>query len=394
MTPAAASQRQNGQGHGVLVTVLVPTHNRYPFLLRLLQYYRDLGAPFPMRVLDSSSDPADSAQLQMLMSALDVDWRRYDAHTLPTPKLYDGIRGVTTPYVVLWADDDLMVPRTIAAGAEFLEAHRDFSVTHGRSGLFELMTMHGGHLIVNTCRYPQPSYLDATAADRLLHYFQESTTLFYSVHRTPNLTKNLERCLSAGLGDWKRQGTFLHRSDVWVEQLLGCLALIQGKAQSLDGLYMMRERHAGVDSWEDLEHRLDFFEFVTSASFARGYQAFSRCLSSALIEAGISIRDAEGAVKRAAWAWCGDRLVRKWRARYCQPHRATQQRWQGVLRRAPRLRRLWRTVRSRLPAQEWMLEALLRPSWPYHEDFMPIYQAIMGVDGVTADSLAEPVKTP
>ncbi|PIQ84372.1 MAG: hypothetical protein COV75_02340, partial [Candidatus Omnitrophica bacterium CG11_big_fil_rev_8_21_14_0_20_63_9] len=118
------------------LTILVPTYNRSQLLARLLRYYEACGAPYPMRILDSSDEPATLPALSA--PAGRVTQVRYDAHTLPTTKLFDGLSQVTTPYVVVWADDDLMVPSSIAACAAFLDGHPEASVAHGYSELFQV----------------------------------------------------------------------------------------------------------------------------------------------------------------------------------------------------------------------------------------------------------------
>lgn len=379
---------------GQPLTIVVPTHNRPQFLRRLLRYYRLCGAPYPLHILDSSEGVEPDRVVEGLVGELGASYRRYEPGTGPVRKLADGVGHVATPYTVLWADDDLMVPRTMEAGVRFLEAHPDYSVAHGHSGLFQLTLTQGCPSIAFLGPYRQPAYRDERAGERLLHYFRDSTTLFYSVHRTANLQRNLSRCHACGFGD-QQPARFIHRSDVWAEQLLGCLSLVQGKAEQLDGLYLMRERHAGVDSWEEPTNRVDTFGWVTSPSFSSAYDAFSACLSGAIVEQErLSLMEAREAVKRAFWAALGATLSRKWQVYYGHNGVSGRRRWRDAARRVPGLRRAWRAVRALMPGADRAiaLEALLRPSSRYAEDFMPIYRAITTpwVDGARHKTQAEP----
>lgn len=368
------------------LTVLVLTYNRYPLLSRLLRYYQSCGSPFPMLILDSSSDAQGSEGLAGWLRAPGMTHVPYDPAISPTAKLDDGVRRVTTPYVLVWADDDLMVPRTMAEAVRFLEAHPDFSAAHGVSGVFDVGVGRGRQVHAGVAPYAQQSYLDETASQRLPHYLKDYSTLFYSVQRRAALSANLRLYQATGLGGSDTAGP-VHRSDWWVELVLACLAVIRGKVKRLDRLYMLRERHASTDSWKEAGEagrRLDLLDWVTCSSFAGAYRAFHACLSESLADRdGISTTKAQEVVKRAFWLlYLFPELQRKWDARYVQrgtpaPLRALR----DAARHVPALRRMWRAVRSRMPGQEFSLEALLRSSSPYHVDFMPIYRAVAEQDG-------------
>lgn len=393
------------------LTVLTLTYNRYPLLSRLLRYYQLCGAPFPLLILDSSSDARGSEGLAGWLRAPGMTHVPYDPSIPPTAKLEDGMTRVTTPYVVVWADDDLMVPRAMAAGVRFLDAHPEFSAAHGVSGLFQVGVERGRQVLAGVEPYPQSASTEETASQRLLHYLSDYTTLFYSVQRTSGLVVNLRRYRASGLGGSgtagpvhpEHQGTTraigmsphlgvvqettslgrvgLHRSDWWVELGLACLCVIQGKVQRLDGLYMLRERHPGIDSWKEggeAGKRLDVFDWVTCTSFARAYGAFQACLSEPLADQdSISVAQAQAVVKQAFWSYLSRALLKKWNIQYGRRGMPIPLRSLGeAVRRSPMLHRGWRAVRSRMPGQGLAVESLCQSSSPFYADFMPIYRAI------------------
>jgi len=359
------------------LTIVVPTRNRHRLLGRLLRYYRLCGAPFPIHILDSSDEAPIDPQTRQLLDAPHVSYTSYEPSILPTVKLAGGLARVSSPYVVLWADDDLLVPRTVGLGVRFLEQHPDYAVAHGHSGLFQV-TARDSQVAVDVGPYKQVSYLDRTAAQRVLHYYTDNSTIFYSVHRTHHLLANITRCCASGLGAWDSSDP-IHRSDWWVEQLLACLSLADGKAKQLNDLYMLRERHAGTDSWEAPGGRLDLFDWVTSSSFSKAYEAFCACVSEAIArQDGLPVSEARGIVKQAFWAHLSRGLTVKWRSRYAVRAPAPHGQLRETAKAVPGFRRVWRAARSRLPGREFSLEALRRRSSPHHADFLAMYRVIAG----------------
>lgn len=365
------------------LTIVVPTYNRPAFLVRLLRYYEACGAPCPIRILDSSSDSVEDRRLDRLLAAAHVTYARYNAATPPLSKISEGLRQVTTPYAVLWADDDLMVPRALMAGVRFLDEHQDFSAAHGHSGLFQTGTDHGRRVVVGISDYRQRSYTATTASQRVTDCFMDYTNLFYSVHRTAQLRGNVERCLSYELGSARYS-----RDDWWVELALACLSVVPGKAWQMNTLYMMRDRHAGVDSWEADGAKLDRFDWVASPSFSAAYRAFASCLADAVArQDGLGSHEAHEAIKRAFWFHLAKNLTRKWQARY-RTSRGVRVRVREAARRLPGLRTVWRKAQHLVPHRPGALSlpALLQASSRYHEDFMPIYRT------VTADAMPEEIQ--
>jgi len=365
-----------------LLTIVVPTYNRYPLLRRLLSYYQSVGAPMAMHVLDSSSQALSDPPLEALLRDMArLHHTTYAPDTLPTAKLHDGLQRVTTPYVVLWADDDLMVPRSFEAGVQFLERHPDFSLAHGRGGLF---TTSQRQASITIGPYRQRAYLDETAAGRLTQYLTDATGLFYSVHRTENLRHNLGQCRRYHLGfpAGQHAEAEVHRSDVWVELLLASLSVIQGKAQQLDRLYILRDSHPGMNSWEDTGAVMDMFDWITSTSFHETYASVAMCLSKSLAQHdGLTLDRARAIVKQGLWSCLVSMLSRNWRVRYANGHASHRLRWREATRQIPGLSHIWRRIRSSLPGQELSLERLHQPRSPYYADFLPLYDALIGADG-------------
>src|SRR5690242_9715163 len=100
------------------LTIVVPTYNRYPFLLRLLRYFRSTHVPHVL-VLDSSSIGTPGDELQQLLQEPWIQYRRFPSDRLPTSKIAEGLAAVQTPYAAMCADDDYIVPRALEQCLEF-----------------------------------------------------------------------------------------------------------------------------------------------------------------------------------------------------------------------------------------------------------------------------------
>lgn len=362
------------------ITLLALTYNRYQFIARLVEYYQFCGAPFEMRILDSSSERVGEAEMSQLIRSDSIRLFRYGPGIHPITKQYEALKDVTTPYVVVWADDDFLVPGALEEGIGFLEEHPGYSALRGQGATFNVGP--DGSLRVGP--YIQRSYLEGTASARLLSYLGSYSVTVYCIHRTSNLRRNMDLCHQHGFGY------------AWGEIALGCLSAIQGKIGKLDRLYLLKEAHSGTDSWRQSGDGLDIFDWITGPDFSGKCQVFSNCLATELAQQdGISIDTAREVVKQAFWSYLARGLTWKWQGRYAQNSLGPYSRLRGVAKRVSILRRAWHTSHSFLPGEnnKMSLPALLRPTSPYHRDFMPIYRAITSTGGNlqgTGDSPGQP----
>ncbi|HBH96475.1 MAG TPA: hypothetical protein DDX89_01605 [Candidatus Omnitrophica bacterium] len=369
------------------LTIVVPTCNRYPYLLRLLKYYQACGAPMRMHILDSSRHAQPGQAIERLITTLAISYTRYDAGLEPIPMIHDGVKRVTTPYVVLWADDDFLVPKAVAAAAQFLDAHRDFRVAHGVGGIFTIRPSTHGPAELDIGPYLQCSVLDATASSRLVTYLTTRYSIFYSVYRTPELQQNLDQSVAHGFGHF------------WEELARSWLFAIQGKAKKLDGLYIMRQmsHDSQGDGWYP-KRGSHAFSWVTMPSFPGHCDRFLECVARALAQQdGMSFSRAREFAEELFWGYLARVLAMDWTRRYEQPSQRLWARLRAAVRNVPMARNAWRAARSVLPGgnHELSLASLRRPSSPYHDSFAPIYQAITEEEpAMIADEAAAPLHRP
>ncbi len=350
------------------LTILIITFNRYPRLRRLLKYISSIRVPYEIHVLDSSSDLPPTGELETLLNHPGIRYQKFEATLPPIAKVSEGLGRVKTPYVVVWADDDFMVPRSLEEGARFLEGHSDYSIVHGESALFRLESEGPRNEIRWIEPYPQRSLTHETASERLrTHLSRSYSVVFYSIHRTENLKKNMDLCRN------------LEFSYGWGELLSGSLSVVQGKTKKLNQLYMLREVHSGMDTWNLTGKKFSRLSWITEPDFSAKYQQFHQHLSAELSSRdGIGPDQAQEIVEQSFWLYLANAILKGWGRSSAQGRVMLSQRLREAARHVPVLRRVWYPIRRFLPRMEpeLSLQALRRSRNRYHVEFQPIEQAV------------------
>lgn len=359
---------KNDKSPGGLITLIIPTFNRPVFLQRVLSYYSDLRAPFNIVVADSSSGAALEQNRKIVGSAqagLKLDQQIYSADTTPFAKLSTTLKTICSTFVAICADDDFIIPDAIANCVAFLEHNPEYAIAHGCS---VAVRVSAEGEIREASNYPQRSIELDEAGDRLEDHLRNYTATYYSVHRRSQLTANMQQA-------------HYHTADYRLGELLpSCLSVIQGKAKSLEVLYMVRQADfeppkygEKTRSWEDL---------IGLDDFPERYARFRKCLVDELMEASTtSCDDANAIVDRAFLSYVAASVPR----RNQQPHRIRQ-----LVRRLPLARRAATIGRELLtmmtnpqPSDQeagmndpMSLPTLLDPSFSFHSQFMNVYRHI------------------
>jgi glycosyltransferase domain-containing protein len=206
------------------VTILIPTHNRHPYLGRILDYYDKSGLP----VIVADSTP----------TAFFFEGNRQDCYLhLPgvnlSAKLDLALQKVRTPYVVICADDDFLIIDGVAVCVDFLQRHEDFVAAQGNSINYRL----DGARIDFRVMYPELSLeisMDK-AFDRLERMFGDYKSFFYAVYRTAQL-KTAFRHLGQTISN-----LYLN------EYVTGIIPLAWGKYIELPVFYQVREYSESSD---------------------------------------------------------------------------------------------------------------------------------------------------
>jgi glycosyltransferase domain-containing protein len=346
-----------------MITLLIPTMNRPDFVIRLINYYRELRFEGGIYIADSSV-AEDIVTVKSAAKALkdNIDTLYCECPGLNNAEAVNHLLdSVTTPYAVLLPDDDFLVPRALEECINFLENDADYSAAHGLGVMFSLKSTGAyGHLLW-TDRYWQRPIEDESGVRRLVNHLENYFVTLFSVHRTGHM-KAMYRNTSA-LAD----KTFA------TELLPCCRSVIYGKVKELDCIYLARQVHDRRTVLPDL------YDWVTSSDWLSSYEIFRDCLVNALVrQDGISVEEAREVVKKAFWSYLAKGLTHKWQVRYGKKGNRPGYYWREVARRVPGLLSVAHKLRSATSGSgsEMSLPVLLHPSSSYHADFMPIYRVV------------------
>ncbi|PTT89927.1 glycosyl transferase family 2, partial [Pseudomonas sp. HMWF005] len=243
-----------------LLTVVLITHNRGAFLRRALQYYSSYSAK--MLVLDSSAQGDDT---------IAADFPSVDYRHLPDcgylglqQKLVYGVSQVTTPYMVLAADDDFLLHDALSESVNFLEVNPDYGMCHGYCLMY---LTHSSHVqYYRRDKKVQEDYSAECAQDRVLDYMGQYIPPFYAVQRT-SLFRDWYTALPLGtIFEWLEVGHVYYM-------------LARAKARILPIPYVVREVNYGrSDHNTEIIHVLSFKD-ARSVSERERFAGFLATLS-------------------------------------------------------------------------------------------------------------------
>lgn len=167
------------------ISLLIPTHNRHPYLKRALAYYSDAG--FRTYIVDSSP------QAFHLQEQPDLVYYHMPGVSL-TGKIAAALEVIQTPYIVMCADDDFLLPERVLDCMDFLEAHPEYASVAGNSICYKKNSIASGKVDFAAMYTSRLSYevTDKAPLDRIRAFFNPYRGAFYAVHRTAVLRKAFE----------------------------------------------------------------------------------------------------------------------------------------------------------------------------------------------------------
>lgn len=237
-SPSLATQRS--------VTILLHTRNRGESLLRTLDHFeRELGGGvLRVLVLDASTEPAwaaFAAAFEARRYSFAVELRHADAATPLRDRLIDGAAEVTTPYVMLAADDDFYAFDWLDEAAGLLDRDPTLGTVHGHVLFFDLDSYQAygrmERIYVHPRRDPPMVWLEQDdAAERLAALStggEPSVVGWYALQRTD--------ILRAFLDAWRAHDV----PQPLIEYLI-VFAQAMHKTRMLDRIILARQGNARV----------------------------------------------------------------------------------------------------------------------------------------------------
>jgi glycosyltransferase domain-containing protein len=160
-------------------------------------------------------------------------------------KLEIAINTVVTPFLVMCADDDFIIPSAVLRCVDFLKKNKDYAVAQGNALSFRKTTDAHADLDFSVMYKHMLSFaVDSDDAyERLKDFFRYYRTLFYGVHYTSNLRLTFQNTAAV------IKNLYLN------EYLTGIIPIVAGKYKELNLFYQVRE--AADDSGDKTTINLD-----------------------------------------------------------------------------------------------------------------------------------------
>ncbi|MBI4333153.1 MAG: TIGR00180 family glycosyltransferase [Chloroflexi bacterium] len=345
------------------ITICIPTKNRADFLRRLLQYFAGANCQHRIYIADSS-DGGHLDETKKTVGSLGgrLSIRHFECPGLSVVAALDHVNQfIATPYAAVCADDDFLAVNGVDRCVHFLENNPDFGAAHG-IGILTYADRPGPRGNIGWAGHYRQAVTDAGSGSRRLQdYFAGGPlALLFSVHRAQDWRDIYRETVAQ---PWARQGFSFD------ELVTSSISVIRGKVKELDCLYLVRFGH---DRINPQVHGYDWF---TSPDWFAGFEALrTRAVAELMRKDGIGKEQAEEAFKQAIVPY----LARMFSRGLPAPRPGVFARLKRIAARIPGVIPAHELMGSPFSAKEEknLLPSFLKPSSPYHEDFMPIYRAI------------------
>jgi glycosyltransferase domain-containing protein len=347
------------------VAIIILAKNLPAFLVRQLSYYAEIGCNHPLYVVDLS-EGQDVGSTPSIIAKFN---NRLDINHLQLPQLteYEANKEVSQriqePYVARASDDDFFIPGALEDCSMFLDANSDYTSVHGLALSFGVGLDRACGEFVTARRCPQRPAEETNGRLRLLDFLPSFWPANLCVQRT---------------GDFRDAAALAAKplDKNFRDLLASCVPIIRGKSKQLDRLYLMRQSHIHNSP---VPYAIDW---VTDPDWFSSYTLFAGYLKNELVRRDeVGLDEAEEVVQEGFGSYVAQRLAngRIATVRYLNPGPST--RWRQTAGKVPGMRgmrHLGRAIRFINPPgpDEYHLSTLLRPSSPYHSDFMPVYRAV------------------
>ncbi len=371
------------------ISLLMPTLNRHDFVVRSLNYYSSVGFKGYICIGDSSNAEAvekTKRAIEPLQNQLNIIYRSCPAppHTqdkdpLATPGegicIKELIELAPTKYAALAPDDDFQIPNGMTKCVEFLESHEEYSAAHGSRIDFQLSS-GGAHGSFASAYYVRQPVLEGpSASQRWSAYMRHAISPAYSVLRTESMRrifKDLDVALMRFIGS---------------ELIPSGMTPILGKVKELDCLTTMHhDNEVRVWGWDTQS----MYSMLMHPAWSQSVKGLRESICTALSEADrIDRSEAEAIFDREFWNQTMTLLRHQFKKTYGTDMQSERTGLEEAFFKAassvPFARSLARRLRTRIEGNtlargyenSTSVESLLKPSSPFHADFMPVYRVIV-----------------
>ncbi len=214
-----------------MITLLMPTMNRPIHVRRALEYYKKIGIPARLIILDSSSKIIKEENQITIKDLTTTDFAPLYIECEETisymEKIVKGLSSIYTPYVALAADDDFFSAQGLHEAANFLRDNQDYLFAQGHWLGFTYdtnITWYDVGVLDNIRSFDQKDSLE-----RVRDFLQKNTIIFYSLFRVDAFVDIMKKsCKYAQCGKF-------------FECLYILFTLMRGRGKLLEIPYLYRE---------------------------------------------------------------------------------------------------------------------------------------------------------
>ena len=216
-----------------MLTVVVPTRNRWMSCAAQLRLYRDSGLCHRILVADSSAD-GGAEQVRIAAAGL-ADYRHFSPTLRLVDKLLQAVPEIRTPFTVITPDDDVTMPDAIDLALTFLQANADFVAAHGYILDF---ASFGADVDIYGVSGFTPTIDEADPLRRHYHLMRRYQPFYWGVFRT-------EMLVTALTAARPMQGIMFRELTVMN------VAILQGKVARLPVIYQLRSDSQSLTSIQE-----------------------------------------------------------------------------------------------------------------------------------------------
>jgi glycosyltransferase domain-containing protein len=354
-------------GHAQAISILIPTLNRSEFLIRALRYYHTIGFTGALCIGDSSNDEHTARiknTIEQYQDRLRIVYQYFPSppYTNDALCLKELIELAPSPYAAYSGDDDFLIPSTLEKCAQFLDTHPDYSAVNGVSVAVHIEDTNAYGNVVSADYIGKHQLESDKATERWIGYMRQSISTQYYVHRIETWRKMYEYVPTVPL---RYLGP----------ELLPCsFSAILGKITEIDSLACVFQANDPANKnfgW----YTHSMYELLTHPNWTTAARAMRESIVQALVEQdALSSAEAQKIFDQEFWRHLLFMLEWHYRLHHAEPLNVYDalKRKTWLVNGYMRLKQLF-AGKDHRPIS---LATLLKPSSPYHADFMPIYDII------------------
>ncbi len=353
-----------------MITLLIPTINRSDFIIKYLIYLKQNHFDGQVLIGDSSNEEHFNKTEKFIKTHDSI----YEIKQYYQPNLYPHqcfqamLDDIRYPYSIFICDDDILIVKTLKKCIKYLDDHPEYAGVGG-AGIAVNIANDDYDNIVSTWSYPVREITADSSVDRVKDLMSNYSVVNYSLSRTEQFKKR-----------WPKDPRN-HNKEIGTE-LLSCVVLAaQGKVKMLDDLFVVRQMHERrillpnfIDSillphWASsttfaIEHLAGIVAEIDSISYAAVYPVVKETWINYLIKSferfnKFQAFEKSNKGKKSFWP---NPIIK------------------SAIKSIPGSREIFRWLRLvNFPfssKDDFTMSALLSPSSPFHEDFMPVYEVI------------------